>query len=292
MFSKLRLSVLLNIVLLVGLLGFVLFSQQVSAGETSTDIDNVTVSLVVPDDYESCAPSDIIETTNVPDDWTVDGFYGFVDPNTGQPIFSNVQASGNGNFYLVVTYPPVEDWPATADGGHAIIVSTGVKISSPSGERAVLSMKWTVTCKPDVPTETPVPPTKTPVPPTETPVPPTKTPTPPTGGQGCTPGYWKQSHHFDSWVNYVPADDYETVFGVDASFDKDLEGALKQGGGGEKALGRHATAALLNSVNPNVSYLYSEADVISMVQAAYASGDFEGVKNLFEAENEMGCPLN
>lgn len=118
-------------------------------------------------------------------------------------------------------------------------------------------------------------------------------PPPPTGGQGCTPGYWKQSQHFDSWVNYTaPGPNYETVFSVDASFNKDLLGALGQGGGGEKALGRHATAALLNAGNPDVSYLYTEAEVISLVQQAYSTGDFEGVKDLLAAQNESGCPLN
>jgi hypothetical protein len=28
---------------------------------------------------------------------------------------------------------------------------------------------------------------------------------PPPGNQGCTPGYWKQPHHLDSWVGYTPA---------------------------------------------------------------------------------------
>lgn len=115
---------------------------------------------------------------------------------------------------------------------------------------------------------------------------------PPQGGQGCTPGYWKQSQHFDSWVTYDPSDDYETVFGVDASFDKTLLGALQQGGGGEKALGRHAVAALLNTSNPDVSYAFSTAGVINIVQNAYATGNFNGAKNMLEFENEQGCPLN
>ena len=110
--------------------------------------------------------------------------------------------------------------------------------------------------------------------------------------EGCTPGYWKQDHHFDSWVGFAPSDDYETVFGVDASFEKTLLGALKQGGGGEKALGRHAVAALLNSSNSDVSYAFTTAEVIAIVQDAYATGDFEGVKNLLNYENEQGCPLN
>src|SRR5262245_29821740 len=32
---------------------------------------------------------------------------------------------------------------------------------------------------------------------------------------GCTPGYWKQSQHFDSWVGHSPNDSFEAVFGRD-----------------------------------------------------------------------------
>jgi hypothetical protein len=143
---------------------------------------------------------------------------------------------------------------------------------------------------PVTPTETPIPPTETPVPPTETPAPPTVTP-PPAGGQGCTPGYWRQDQHFDSWMAYAPGDSYDATFGVDGSFATLLD-AVWARGGGESALARHAVAALLNAQNADVSYLYSTADVLSMVQQAYATGDFNGVKNLFEAQNEAGCPLN
>jgi len=113
------------------------------------------------------------------------------------------------------------------------------------------------------------------------------------GGQGCTPGYWKQAQHFGSWVDYTRSDSYSEVFGVSPSFgEKTLLRALKQGGGGEKALGRHAVAALLNSRNDDVAYAYATATVIQMVQDAYASGDFEGTKNVLAYENEMGCPLD
>jgi hypothetical protein len=110
--------------------------------------------------------------------------------------------------------------------------------------------------------------------------------------EGCTPGYWKQEHHFASWVGFAPDDDYETVFGVDASFDLTLLGALTQGGGGEQALGRAAVAALLNASSDDVAYFDTVAGVISRVQAAYASGDFEGVKDLLDEENNAGCPLD
>jgi len=114
------------------------------------------------------------------------------------------------------------------------------------------------------------------------------------GGEGCTPGYWKQSQHFDSWVTppYYPNSTYfDELFGVGPNVT--LLEALGTGGGGAKALGRHAVAALLNAAaNSGVSYYYSTADVIQMVQDAYATGDFEGIKDLFEYENELGCPLD
>jgi hypothetical protein len=115
---------------------------------------------------------------------------------------------------------------------------------------------------------------------------------PPTGGEGCTPGFWKQSQHFDSWVNYNPSDDYETVFGVNASFTLTLLETLGQGGGGEIALGRHAVAALLNANNPDVDYAFTEAEVIQLVQDAYDTGDFNGAKDELEEQNEQGCPLS
>lgn len=112
------------------------------------------------------------------------------------------------------------------------------------------------------------------------------------GGQGCSPGYWKQSHHFDSWVRYQPTDSYDRVFGVVASFDQTLLGALEQGGGKEKALGRQAVAALLNAATPAVSYSYSESQVIGIVQEAYDTGEFNKAKDRLERENQQGCPLN
>ena len=63
-------------------------------------------------------------------------------------------------------------------------------------------------------------------------------------------------------------------------------------GGQENALARHAVAALLNASNPDVSYEYSTGDVISAVQDAYASGRYRTAKNMFEEQNEAGCPLN
>jgi len=51
-------------------------------------------------------------------------------------------------------------------------------------------------------------------------------------------------------------------------------------------------AALLNATSPDVDYEYTVEEVIAMVQLAYESGDFEGIKELFEFANETFCPLD
>jgi hypothetical protein len=115
------------------------------------------------------------------------------------------------------------------------------------------------------------------------------------GGQGCTPGYWKQAHHYDSWVGYTPDQSFESVFGRDAfGGDPSLGAVVGFGGGGVNALGRHAVAALLNASSADVSYEYSTSEVISMFQAAFDSGAaaIESTKDLFDVANNAGCPLN
>lgn len=113
------------------------------------------------------------------------------------------------------------------------------------------------------------------------------------GGQGCTPGYWKQSQHFDSWNGYTPDTMFASVF--DNAFPgMTLLDVMKQGGGKLKALGRHTVAALLNSVSTGVNYDRSEAQVISMFNNAYPgkSKNYNSTKNTLETFNEQGCPLN
>ncbi len=112
------------------------------------------------------------------------------------------------------------------------------------------------------------------------------------GGDGCTPGYWKQPQHFDSYTApYTPDTLFADVF-VDAFPGMSLRDVLKQGGGGLKALGRHSVAALLNAASGDVSYDRTQEQVIASFNAAYASGGFEALKDLFETFNEQGCPLN
>ena len=119
-------------------------------------------------------------------------------------------------------------------------------------------------------------------------------PEPPGGGEGCTPGYWKQEQHFDSWRNpYDPGDSFNTYF--DNAFPgMTLLEVLKQDGGGLNALGRHTVAALLNAASAGVDYAFSPAAVISSFNAVYpgSKSDYEALKNQFERENQRGCPLN
>lgn len=117
---------------------------------------------------------------------------------------------------------------------------------------------------------------------------------PPVGGEGCTPGYWKQSQHFDSWPNppYAPTTLFEPVFGRDVPGNPTLLAALNLAGGGLNALMRHAAAALLSAASPDVDYDLTVAQVIALFQAAFDSGDFDTTASFFAGLNEQGCPLN
>lgn len=116
-------------------------------------------------------------------------------------------------------------------------------------------------------------------------------PPPPPGGEGCTPGYWKQPHHFGNWTApYSPTTQFGDVF-ADAFPGKTLLDVVGQGGGGLIALGRHTVAALLNAASADVDYGMTTAEVIAAFNAAFASGDYEAQKDAFEELNEQGCPL-
>ena len=111
--------------------------------------------------------------------------------------------------------------------------------------------------------------------------------------EGCTPGYWKQPQHFGNWpAPYTPCTPFSDVF-ENAFPDMTLLDVLEQGGGGLNALGRHSVAALLNASSPDVSYYYTEAEVIDLFNAVFPGSDvaYEALKNEFAAYNEAGCPL-
>jgi hypothetical protein len=110
---------------------------------------------------------------------------------------------------------------------------------------------------------------------------------------GCTPGYWKQEQHFDSWVDWISPEQYfDDYFGAGPHVT--LLEALWMKGGGENAFLRHAVAALLNANHPDVEYRYYHPDVMQIVQDTYAANPppFEAVKDDFAYWNEMGCPLD
>jgi hypothetical protein len=173
-------------------------------------------------------------------------------------------------------------WYTTTTGYHSTTTTT--KPSTTTSYRSATSSTYgTTTTKPSTTTTTHGTTTTTKA---------TTTTTERHGGEGCTPGYWRQAHHYDSWVVYMPGHDYEAVFGVDAVFTATLGQAVKLGGGGEYALARHAVAGLLNSTSAGVDYEYTTAEVIDIVQDAYASGDFEDAKDKLADENEEGCTLN
>ncbi len=122
------------------------------------------------------------------------------------------------------------------------------------------------------------------------------------GGQGCTPGYWKQDHHFDSWpAGITPDMTYSSIFDriitvrikkVGLVTDPTLAQALAAQGGQVNALARHSVAGYLNAANGDVSYDLSTAQIVSSVQMAIDNSDFQDTKDALVNFNEQGCPLN
>jgi hypothetical protein len=125
-----------------------------------------------------------------------------------------------------------------------------------------------------------------------------------TASGGCTPGYWKQDHHFDSWIGYTPGQKFSDVFGVGPA-NKTLLNALDKqvGTDAQQQLARHGAAALLNAqaaANGQYSYPFDAATVIQMVQSAWGNNlAAQTAHAQFEAANEgpkdfqgEWCPLN
>ena len=116
------------------------------------------------------------------------------------------------------------------------------------------------------------------------------------GGEGCTPGYWKQPHHFDSWAApYTPNMLFSDVF-ENAYPGKTLLQVLKLKGNatGLEALGRHTVAALLNSASAGVDYDLNTTDVVNMFNDAFpgTKSQYNTLKSIFEDFNQQNCPLN
>jgi hypothetical protein len=128
------------------------------------------------------------------------------------------------------------------------------------------------------------------------------------GMEGCTPGYWKQDQHFDSWT--LPLDPgalfTDPGFTSPGSRAKVKRGrtvndvstqlnALEANQGDLAALTRHAMAALLNAASPDVDYQYNQAEIITWYNEAVAgTRDVETLKDDLDFWNNGsdGCPIN
>ncbi len=114
--------------------------------------------------------------------------------------------------------------------------------------------------------------------------------------QYCSPGYWKQSQHFDSYVTYSPNDLFYTVFGVNAFPGKTLVQVLSTGGGGLDAYGRKTVGALLNA--SALTSGITPLQVIAKFNATYAAAPSGKTANSYygganpEFTALENCPLN
>jgi|GEM_PF-2330158 len=107
--------------------------------------------------------------------------------------------------------------------------------------------------------------------------------------QYCSPGYWKQDQHFDSYVSYTPNQLFSSVFD-DAFPGMTLVQVLGQGGGGINMLGRATVGALLNSTSMNTGM--TAAQVISAFNAAYPGTDSAYKSTAASFTAAENCPLN
>jgi hypothetical protein len=117
-------------------------------------------------------------------------------------------------------------------------------------------------------------------------------------GEGCTPGFWKQEQHFDSWPVPITTTLAGAGFVGTGNQGATLLAALSFQGGptiqdAKNILMRAAAAAYLNSFA--VDYPLTTAQVVSMVNAALASNDRDTILALagvLDANNNLGCPLD
>jgi hypothetical protein len=128
-------------------------------------------------------------------------------------------------------------------------------------------------------------------------------PPPPPGGEGCTPGYWK--NHLDSWAaaGFSPSQALSTVFsaaGLGTLAGNSLLEALNYDGGSsivekKRILLRAAVASVLNSAHPGVSFDMTTSDIVSAVNAALATNNKDTILALadrLDRLNNSGCGLN
>jgi len=131
-------------------------------------------------------------------------------------------------------------------------------------------------------------------------------------GEGCTPGFWKQDHHYHYWhKDYKPDVLFGDVFGTQVFRDKTLAEVINKDvdpgvdietffcTDGRKnlrnmmiILGFHAVAALQNAAT-SVKF---DVDVQWLIDSVYEAmtsrncSDIEALKNTLAGFNEQGCP--
>ena len=120
------------------------------------------------------------------------------------------------------------------------------------------------------------------------------------GGDGCTPGYWKQPHHLDSWPldpNTLFSDVFDREITIRIKKQGTIDGptllqALDANGGKVNTAARHAVAAYLNALNSDVNYDMTTSAVVSGFQYSFDNNDYGDVIENLVNFNEQGCPLN
>ena len=120
------------------------------------------------------------------------------------------------------------------------------------------------------------------------------------GGDGCTPGYWKQPQHIDSWPvaeTTLFSEVFDRVITIRQKktgdvTDPTLLQALSALGGKVNTAARHATAAYLNALNSGVNYDMNEAGVVAAFQGSYDTDTYGVLIENLVNFNEQGCPLN
>ena len=108
--------------------------------------------------------------------------------------------------------------------------------------------------------------------------------------EGCSHGYWKS--HMDRWPSAYEPDDLFSVHFADAFPGMTLLDVLEERGGHLDALGRESVAAVLNAADPDVEYAFTEEEIKAMFDTVFqgADGDYDTLKDQFEAENQKDCP--
>jgi hypothetical protein len=115
---------------------------------------------------------------------------------------------------------------------------------------------------------------------------------------GCTPGYWR--NHTSAWTGVSPADMFRTVFSPipnTATNNLTMLQAVQLGGGGERAMIRHCSAAYIGALwaTENVTPLggncigfvaASGTEIVTAVKNAYSTKNYEAAHQFCASLNE------